>query len=518
MYSPEERQAAVNLYIKYGKSAADAVRELGYPSKSTLKAWYRDSIQEQSGSSGSDKRGSMAQRHYSTEQKKAAVDHYLEHGRSLSRTARAMGYPTRQGLSAWIDELAPGKRKITYGKTKQGRVEFSYEQKKDAVLDLCFRSGTAKEVARAHGTTHKQLYNWKAALIGKGDAMSTDDDLDYDGLYDRYRGLVEAVDDLEEKAARLRLEVDILQETAKLVKKDPSVDQKTLTNREKTILIGALKAKYPLKTLLSILGIAKSSYFYQVEALKVVDKYAEVRGRVIVLFHENEGKYGYRPIHALLKKEKTKISEKIVCSIMREEHLRVRRKSNKTYTSYVGEVTPAPENIVARNFCADNPNEKWLTDITEFAIPAGKVYLSPIVDCFDGMAVSWTIGTSPNAEMANSMLRNAISTLDEDEKPLIHSDRGGHYRWPEWIRLMEEAGLTRSMSKKGCSPDNSACEGFFGRLKLEFFYGRDWKGVSIAEFIDMLDAHLRWYNEVRIKKSLGWMSPMEYRKSLSEAA
>jgi transposase InsO family protein len=133
-------------------------------------------------------------------------------------------------------------------------------------------------------------------------------------------------------------------------------------------------------------------------------------------------------------------------------------------------------NLVARDFHAEKPNEKWLTDITEFSLPAGKVYLSPIIDCFDGLAVTWSIGTSPNAKLVNSMLDAAISQLRPEERPILHSDRGGHYRWPGWIRRMEEAGLTRSMSKKGCSPDNAACEGFFGRLKNEMFYGVSWEG------------------------------------------
>ena len=104
-------------------------------------------------------------------------------------------------------------------------------------------------------------------------------------------------------------------------------------------------------------------------------------------------------------------------------------------------------------------NEKWLTDITEFAIPSGKVYLSPIVDCFDGLLVNWNISTSPDALLVNSMLDNAAKLLSVGEKPIIHSDRGVHYRWPGWIDRMEKNGFIRSMSKKGCSPDNSACEG-----------------------------------------------------------
>ena len=168
-------------------------------------------------------------------------------------------------------------------------------------------------------------------------------------------------------------------------------------------------------------------------------------------------------------------------------------------------------NLLNRDFNADAPGEKLLTDITEFSIPAGKVYLSPLVDCYDGMVISWSIGTSPNAELANSMLKNGIIALGDGKKPIVHSDRGCHYRWPEWIEIMESAGFIRSMSKKGCSPDKSACEGFFGRLKNEMFYKKDWRKVSIDDFIAKIDDYIHWYNEKRIKMSLGGLSPLEFR-------
>lgn len=110
------------------------------------------------------------------------------------------------------------------------------------------------------------------------------------------------------------------------------------------------------------------------------------------------------------------------------------------------------------------------------------------------------------------MLDTAIATLKNSERPIVHSDRGGHYRWPGWIERMENSGLIRSMSKKGCSPDNSACEGFFGRLKNELFYNRSWATVTIQEFIEILDQYIHWYAEKRIKISLGGMSPIQYRK------
>ena len=113
------------------------------------------------------------------------------------------------------------------------------------------------------------------------------------------------------------------------------------------------------------------------------------------------------------------------------------------------------------------------------------------------------IGTSPNAALANGMLVDVCSTLRDGEKPIIHSDRGCHYRWPEWIRICKEHGLTRSMSAKGCSPDNAATEGFFGRTRQEFFHKRSFAGVSMDGFVDMLDGYMVWYRDKRIRTEFG---------------
>ena len=138
-----------------------------------------------------------------------------------------------------------------------------------------------------------------------------------------------------------------------------------------------------------------------------------------------------------------------------------------------------------------------------------------MIDCFDGLVISWSIGTNPDADLVNTMLDSAVETVANcDNRPIVHSDRGSHYRWPGWLSRMSNARLIRSMSRKGCSPDNAACEGFFGRLKTEMFYGQDWKGTTIAQFIAVVDSYIRWYNEKRIKISLGSLSPVEYRESL----
>lgn len=126
-------------------------------------------------------------------------------------------------------------------------------------------------------------------------------------------------------------------------------------------------------------------------------------------------------------------------------------RNTRRYGSYLGEISPAPENLVNRDFKAATPNEIWLTDITEFQILAGKVYLSPMIDCFDGLVVSWTIGTRPDSDLANTMLDAAIETVaTAGDRPVVHSDRGAHYRWPGWLSRMHNAKLIRSMSRKGC--------------------------------------------------------------------
>lgn len=113
------------------------------------------------------------------------------------------------------------------------------------------------------------------------------------------------------------------------------------------------------------------------------------------------------------------------------------------------------------------------------------------------------------------MLDDAFETVaGGSDQPVVHSDRSAHYRWPGWLTRIGQANLIRSMSQKACSPDNAACEGFFGRLKTEMFYPRDWRAASIEEFIELLDDYIRWYNERRIKCSLGYRSPIEYRESL----
>lgn len=508
MYSYEERLRAVKLYLTLGKRCKATIQQLGYPTKNALKAWHDEF----------ERRGDLqagyarSKPKYSDEQRNVAVEHWANHGRCFAFTLKALGYPCRQKLTAWVRERYPEARKYVTGKADRPAVSLS--SKRAAVYELCTRTGSAQEVAGNLDVDRVTLYNWKNQLLGREAPASMKREKPSPAATDR-EGLERQVETLRRDIRNLQLEHDLLKGANDLLKKDLGIDLQLLSNREKTMLVDALKEEYGLTGLLERLGLARSSFFYHRSRMRVADKYAEVRCTITEIFESNHRSYGYRRIQASLTRQQVFVSEKVVQRLMKQEGLHAARPKRRRYRSYIGEISPAPENIINRDFHAAAPNEKWLTDISEFHIPAGKVYLSPMIDCFDGMVVSWSIGTSPDAKLVNTMLDAAIETVAEGtEKPIVHSDRGGHYRWPGWLSRVAKASLIRSMSRKACSPDNAACEGFFGRLKTEMFYPRDWRSTTIAQFIEELDAYIRWYNEKRIKISLGYLSPIEYREGL----
>lgn len=322
MHSYEDRIRAVELYYRYGKKASVVVMELGYPSTKQLGRWVR--IYEEKGDLP---RELKPRERYSRTQKIAAVEHYLTHGGCLSYTRRAIGYPSNEILKRWIEEFYPNARPLVI---RSGTSKcFSPEERSQAVRELCNRRGTARKVAQSIGVSVPVLYKWKKDLISdeayqsmrKRKAAPQDKNQD---------ALLGEIQRLRKQVHQLQLERDILTKANELIKKDLGVSFLKLKNREKTLIVDALKKKYPVAELLSVLQLARSCY----------------------------------------------------------------------------------------------------------------------------------------------------------------------------------------LSRKGCSSDNAACEGFFGRIKNEMFYGRDWAGITLEKFICFLDRYIRWYNEKRIKLSLGAMSPVKYRQHL----
>lgn len=389
-------------------------------------------------------------------------------------------------------------------------------------LKLADEGATKEEIAHYVGVSKRTVFRWLAArraLSVPSVPVSCayerrDACMDSNGLYDPPRsGPLAGLEPSQIENLLLRAVLADL--------KAGGWAPDSISNRSKCELGERLRMAtgLPLRQITDFLKISKSSYEYHKRRLGS-DRYAHLRGEVRELFEESAQTFGYRRIWAKLRRRGERVSEKVVRRIMREEGLSViQSKQAKKHCSYKGEITDAPRNLVRRRFHAECPDRLWLTDMTEFALPgAGKVYLNPIIDAFDGAPIAWRIGQRPTKALSEASLEEAISKMSPGSHPVIHSDRGVHYRTPSWIAICDEAGIVRSMSRKGCCADNSACEGFFGRLKMEFFYGRDWSGISVDEFAERLDSYLRYYRDERIKQSLGWLSPKEYRGSLGYTA
>lgn len=424
------------------------------------------------------------------EQMKQVCDYYFEHGENFSNAIKKFGYPSRSCLILWVKK--DKRYKKPRRKIKVNKNNYSEDDKISIVKEFANRITSGKESAEKFGVTRETIYSWQKKLTGE--KMEIDKSNNKDEL-------LSEIEKLRKEKNELELENKILKKANELIKKEIGVNYGNLTNKEKTIVINALKSTYSTTALLNKLKLKKSTFYYE-NARNLIDKYKDIKEKIKIIFNENYKCYGYRRIKiALYDTFNINISEKVIRRLMKQIGLVVYQKRKRKYSSYVGEISPEVPNLLNRDFKANKPYTKVLTDITEFSLKDGKVYLSPLIDCYDGLPIVYTCGTSPNSELTNSMLIKGHEII-KSSNCIIHNDRGFHYRLPSWITLMEKYGYTRSMSKKGCSPDNSMCEGFFGTLKNEFYYPNDWTQTTCTEFIIKLNKYLKRFTEKRIKVRL----------------
>lgn len=238
------------------------------------------------------------------------------------------------------------------------------------------------------------------------------------------------------------------------------------------------------------------------------DKYAEKKELIKQIFHDNKGRYGYRRITLALSNKGCKLNHKTVQRLMKELNIKSMVRMKKYY-SYHGEVGRIAPNILQRNFKADKPNEKWVTDVTEFSMFGEKLYLSPILDLFNGEIMSYQIAKRPLFKMVTDMLDKALERLKDGDTPILHSDQGWQYQMKEYQKLLQTHKITQSMSRKGNCYDNSVMENFFGHLKSELLYLQEFD--SMEHFIEELEEYIYYYNNERIKCKLKGLSPVHYR-------
>jgi transposase InsO family protein len=268
-----------------------------------------------------------------------------------------------------------------------------------------------------------------------------------------------------------------------------------------------LRQGHDLTVLLKAAGLSRSTFYYQVKAQQAGDRQADLKSRIRALYELHKGRYGYRRITAALRQAGEMVNHKTVQRLMRMLGLKSLVRPKK-YRSYRGQQANVP-NILERQFQAERPNQKWVTDVTEFNVRGQKLYLSPVMDLYNGEIVSYAMQKRPHFCLVRNMLKKAFAKLLRQDTPLLHSDQGWQYQMPLYRRLLAEHGLVQSMSRKGNCLDNAAMESFFGTLKSEFFY------LNHFDTIEQLQAGIRqyihYYNHHRIKTKLKGLSPVQYR-------
>lgn len=260
--------------------------------------------------------------------------------------------------------------------------------------------------------------------------------------------------------------------------------------------------------MLDKLGLPRSTYYrYAGGKNPKIDRWADVRPLVREIFSRTPNGMGYRQIAMALRAEEgLSVSGKTVRKLMREEGVvcRIRRRR---YSSYRGERGRVAGNILGRDFAAEAPMEKLVTDVTEFKVAGAKAYLSPVMDLYNNEIVAWSVARSPSLAQTMEMLDD-LSGLIEGPA-LLHSDQGWQYQQLAYQRRLEEMGETQSMSRKATCLDNACMEGFFGHLKDEFFRGQTFG--SFDSFKERLDAYIAYWNTRRYQTRLKGMTPVQYR-------
>jgi transposase InsO family protein len=280
-------------------------------------------------------------------------------------------------------------------------------------------------------------------------------------------------------------------------------------------VIWELRHKHKISLLTEVSGLPRATYYYYAKRRAQPDKYSEIKEQITEIYNENKGRYGYRRITAVLHNCSYHINHKTVQRLMKELGI-VCRVRMKKYRSYKGEVGKVAPNLLERDFEATVPNQKWVTDVTEFSLFGQKLYLSPILDLCSRDIVSYTISDRPVLSMVTEMLDKAFEKIPNDTQLILHSDQGWQYQHKQYQRMLADKGIRQSMSRRGNCLDNAVMENFFGLLKSELLYLQEFDSIEHfkAELVDYLD----YYNNRRIKTKLKGLPPTLHRQQALSAA
>lgn len=275
-----------------------------------------------------------------------------------------------------------------------------------------------------------------------------------------------------------------------------------------------------------MLNYPKSTYMYWQKRFDRENPDEALENEILEIRKEHKD-FGYRRIQGELGNRRFKVNKKKVQRIVQKFGLQVTSFTHKSrkYSSYKGKVGKVAPNRINRRFHTNIPHQKITTDTTEFKyyqvdekgnMSIKKLFLDPFMDMCNSEIISFGISQRPSAESIMTALNEAINvTNDCPYRRTFHSDQGWAYQMKAYVRTLRENKIFQSMSRKGNCHDNSVMENFFGIMKQEMYYGKVY--YSFDELKTAIEKYIKYYNEKRIKKKLGWLSPVSYRLNLLAA-
>ena len=448
----------------------------GYASESLSKEYGVDASKIRYFCRLVDKHGLEAIRHkytiYSPELKMTAINRVLSDGESVKAVAIDIGLPTDSVLRQWIKSYIENRYNVVT--KKKGRPSTRGKEKEDG------RRVGEGERTPSQATVEE---NYRERIIKKTASLSS-------------RGRKEEREQLTKAAIELRQElgctIDFILETIN------STD--------------------------SLPNLPRSVYYYWKERIDPDTKNSDLMDAITTIYTDNHKRYGYRRITLQLKKDGWTVNHKTVKRLMSKLKLYGITPRAK-YKSYKGDFNGTVDNKLLykrvdaqkhrteyiRDFSTTDVNEKWTTDVSEFHIAAGKLYLSPILDIHNREIVSYNISRSPSFVQTTDMLNKAFSRFKDLSHLIFHSDQGWQYQMFQYHKALKERGITQSMSRKGNCLDNSPMENFFGKMKNEMFYGHEYEFKTLEQLQKAMEEYIEYYNNERIQVKLKGLTPCQAR-------
>ena len=423
-----------------------------------------------------DKHGLDAIRHkftkHSPAYKLAAINRVLEDGEPIKSVAVDIGLTNGGILQQWIKSyIENGYNVVT---KKKGRPSTRDKGKEDT-------RGAGEGERRTSRATAEE--NYRERIIKKTASLSSR------GRKEEKEQLTKAVTELRQE---LKCSLDFILDT--------------------------------INTNDSLPDLPRSDYYYWKNRIDPDTKNTDLMDAIAAIYTDNHKRYGYRRITLQLKNEGWAVNHKTVKRLMSKLKLYGITPRAK-YKSYKGDFNGTVDNKLLykrvdtkrhrteyiRDFSTTDVNEKWTTDVSEFHIAAGKLYLSPILDMHNREIVSYNISRSPSFVQTTDMLNKAFSKYKNLNHLIFHSDQGWQYQMFQYHNALKERGITQSMSRKGNCLDNSPMENFFGKMKNEMFYGHEFEFKTLEQLQKAMEDYIEYYNNERIQVRLKGLTPCQAR-------